>query len=131
MATQTNVRQWIAAILAWAASNQLGIVRFCNTDAALYVGAGKLFFSSNNPDSWRLSTLGNGPLDDDHTVITETPTGRVRVRRGPVGKLADVHYPPGTDDAQKLADASRDIAALMSGRLRANFLDHFTGEAAS
>ena len=131
MTTTSSVRVWIAAILAWAQANRLDIIRFCNTDASVRLPAGKLYISSNNPDSWRLSTLGNGSLDDDHTVVTETPDGRARIRRGPVGGLKDTPYPPDTTDSQKLADASRSIAELLNGRLRADFLARFTGEAAS
>ena len=131
MTTTSNIRAWIAAILTWAQRNNLNIIRFCDVDVSIVLHTGKLYISSNNPASWRLSTLGNGSLDDDHTVVTETPDGRVRIRRGPVGGLKDVPYDPDTSDSQKLADASRDIAELMSGLLRNDFMDRFASEAAS
>lgn len=128
--TSSNLRAWVAAILGWAHDNGLSIDRFCNVDVAVNLRAGKLYISSHNPESWRLSSLGNGSLEDDHTVVTETPDRRVRVRRGPVGRLVDVRYSPAASDAQKLADASRSIAELIGdGPLRHDFLDRFVGEA--
>ena len=129
MTTETNVRAWIAAILAWGKNNNIIINRYPKVDAEVRLHNGKLFISSANPASWRLSTLGKGSLDDDHTVVTETPDHGVRVRRGPVGGLKDVHYSPAASDAQKLADASRSIAELIDdGPLRHDFLDRFIGE---
>lgn len=129
--TTNNVRAWLAAILAWAQANSILINRYPKVDVEVRLHAGKLFICSANPASWRLSTLGKGSLDDDHTVVTETPTGRVRVRRGPVGRLVDVQYSPAASDAQKLADASRSIAELIDdGPLRRDFLDRFVGEEA-
>ena len=129
MTTETNVRAWIAAILAWAQTNNIRVARYPKVDVEVRLHNGKLFICAADPASWRLSTLGKSSLDDDHTVVTEAPDGRVRVRRGPVGRLADVHYSPAASDAQKLADASRSIADLIDdGPLRHDFLDRFIGE---
>lgn len=130
MATETNVRAWIAAILVWAKNNNITINRYPKVDVEVRLNSGRLFISSANPASWRLNTLSKWSLDDDQTVVTETPNRRVRVRRGPVGKLKDVHYSSAASDAQKLADASRSIAELIDdGPLRHDFLDRFVGEA--
>lgn len=128
-----NIRTWIEAILAWADSNNITIDRFTDAEAAVNLHSGKLYINMESQACHgpRLSTLGNGSLDDDHTVVSKPYGRRVRVRRGPVGKLKDVPYPPDTDDAQKLADASRSIAELLNGRLKHDFLDHFAGGAAS
>ena len=129
MTTGTNVRAWIAAILMWAKRNNIIINRYPKVDVEVRLHDGKLLISAANPASWRLSTLSRWLLDDDHTVVTETPDHGVRVRRGPVGKLTDVHYSPAASDAQKLADASRSIAELIDdGPLRLDFLDRFVGE---
>lgn len=126
--TNSNVRAWIAAILGWAHDNGLSIDRFCNVDIAVNLHYGKLYISSHDPESWRLTTLRNGSLDD-HTVVTETPDRRVRVRRGPVCRLVDVRYSPAANDAQKLADASRSIAELIADEpLRHDFLGRFIGD---
>ena len=126
-----NVRAWIASILAWAKQNNIVVNRRSKVDVEVRLRGGKLFICASHPESWRLSTLGKGSLDDDHTVVTENPDRKVRVRRGPVGRLVDVHYGPGASDAQKLADASRSIAELMDdGPLRDDFLGRFIGEGA-
>ena len=127
--TTNSIRPWIAALLVWANRNNITVNRYSKVDVEVYLRSGKLFVCSANPDAWRLSTLGDGPLDDDHTVVTETPNHGVRIRRGPVGGLKDVHYSPAASDAQKLADASRSIAELITdGPLRRDFLDRFVGE---
>lgn len=129
--TTTSTRAWIASILAWAKRNNITINRYPKDDVQVCLHGGDLFICSVNPDSWRLSALGKGSLDDDHTVVAETPAHGVRVRRGPVGRLVDVHYSPAASDAQKLADASRSIAELLDdGPLRNDFLDRFVGERA-
>lgn len=129
--TTNNIRPWIAALLVWAKRNNITVNRYSKVDVEVYLHGGKLFICAKDSDSWRLSTLGKGSLDDDHTVVTETNNRRVRVRRGPVGRLVDVHYSPDVSDAQKLADASRSIAELIDdGPLRRDFLRRFAEGAA-
>ena len=126
MNSNANIRSWIAALLAWGRNNGITINRYTNDEASIVLHHGKLYINTTSPTCWRLSTLGDGSLDDDHTVVTETPSG-VRVCRGPVCRLKDVHYSPATDDSQKLADASRDIAELLDEPARGDFLGRFAG----
>lgn len=56
-------------------------------------------------------------------MVDEIEDHQLRVRRGQVGKLRVVRYRSNVDD-WKLMDASRDIAKLMEGPLRRNFLEN-------
>lgn len=123
----TNIRSWIAALLAWSRNNGLTINRYTGDEASVVLHHGKLYINATNPARWKLSTLGDGSLDDDHTVVTETPHGP-RVLRGPVCHLKDVHYSSATSSSQKLADASRDIAEFLDEPARSDFLNRFAEE---
>lgn len=83
-----------------------------------------LYINMTKPDSWRVSTFQNGDLERDHVVIDEIDDHQLRVRRGPVSKLKVVQYRPNTSDNWKFMDASRDIAKLIDGTLRRNFLEN-------
>lgn len=65
MATETNVRAWTAAILVWAKHNNITVERHSKVDAEGRFRGAKLFVCPENPDSWRLSTLDDGPLRRD------------------------------------------------------------------
>ena len=66
----------------------------------------------------------NGSLEKDHVVVDEIEDHQLRVRRGPVGKLKVVQYRPNIGDDRMLMDASHDIAKLIDGPLRRNFLEN-------
>lgn len=119
-----NIRSWVETLITWAEENSLDIDYYTDTHLGVTLPGGTLYINMTNPDSWRVSTLKNGSLEKDHVVIDEIEDHRLRVRRGPMGKLKVVQYRPSIGDNWRLMDASRDIAKLMEGPLRRNFLEH-------
>lgn len=121
-----DIRSWAEALIAWG--EDFGLVNhFTDTHCEVVLPNGRLYLNVINQNSWRVSTLKDGSLSEDHIVVDEIADRRLRVRRGPVGKLTEVQYDPGVEDSQKLTRASFDIAKLMGGPLRQNFLARFVG----
>lgn len=118
-----NIQSWAEAMITWAKENSFDIDHYTDTHISVNLPGGMLYINMTNPDSWRVSTLENGSLEKDHIVVDEIEDHQLRVRRGPVGKLKVVEYRSNADD-WKLMDASRDIAKLINGPLRRNFLEN-------
>lgn len=119
-----NIRSWAEALIAWG--EDFGLVNhFTDTHCEVVLPNGQLYINMTNQNSWRVSTLKDWSMGEDHIVVDEVAGRRLRVRRGPVGKLTEVQYGPGVEDSQKLTRASFDIAKLLAGPLRTNFLDRF------
>lgn len=121
----TNIRSWVKALIAWTKENYLDVDYYTNTHLGVDLPGGMLYINMTKPDSWRVSTLKNWSLGQDHIVVDEVDDRQLRIRRGPVGKLKAVRYSDDIGDVQKLTRASFDIAKLMDGSLRRSFLDHF------
>lgn len=119
-----NIRSWVEALIAWAKENNLDVDYYTDTHLGVNLPGGMLYINMTNPDSWRVSTFQNGDLEKDHVVVDEVVDHQLRVRRGPVSKLKVVQYRPNVGDKWKLMDASRDIAKLLDGPLRRNFLEN-------
>ena len=119
----TNIRSWVEALIAWARKNNLDVDYYTDTHIGVHLTNGMLYINMTKPDSWRVSTLQDWSLEKDHVVVDEIEDHQLRVRRGPVGKLKVVQYRSNIDD-WKLMDASRDIAKLIDGPLRRNFLEN-------
>ena len=118
-----NIRDWAEALITWAKENYFDIDYYTDTHIGVHLSHGMLYINMTNPDSWRVSSLADWSLDKDHIVVDEIEDHQLRVRRGPVGKLNVVQYHTNVDN-WKLMDASRDIAKLMDGALRKNFLEN-------
>ena len=119
-----DIRSWVEALIAWAKENNLDIDYYTDTHLGVNLPGGTLYINTTKPDSWRVSTFQDGPLEKDHIVVDEIEDRRLRVRRGPVSKLKVVQYRPNVGDDWKLTDASRDIAKLLDGPLQRNFLEN-------
>lgn len=119
----TNIRSWVEALIAWANENCLDVDYYTDTHLGIHLANGMLYINMTNPDSWHVSTLENWSLEKDHVVVDEVEDHQLRVRRGPIGKLKVVEYGSNSDE-WKLMDASRDIAKLIGGPLRRNFLEN-------
>mgnify|MGYP001739679668 FL=1 len=119
----TNIRDWTKTLITWAKENYFDIDYYTDTHLGIHLTNGMLYINMTKPDSWRVSTLQDGPLEKDHVVVDEIEDHQLRVRRGPVGKLKVVQYRSNVDD-WKLMDASRDIAKLIDGPIRRNFLEN-------
>lgn len=118
-----NIQSWAEAMIAWAKENCFDVDYYTDTHIGVNLPGGMLYINMTNPDSWRVSTLEKGSLEKDHIVVDEIEDHQLRVRRGPVGKLKVVEYRSNADD-WALMDASRDIAKLINGPLRRNFLEN-------
>lgn len=118
----TNIRTWAKALITWAKENYFDVDYYTDTHLGVHLPGGMLYIDMTNPDSWRVSTLADWSLEKDHIVVDEIEDHQLRVRRGPVGKLKVVQYRSNIDN-WKLMDASRDIAKLIDGPLRRNFLE--------
>lgn len=119
-----NIRSWAEALIAWG--EDFGLVNhFTHTHCEVVLPGGRLYLHRTGQNSWRVSTLKDCSMDEDHIVVDETADRRLRVRRGPAGKLTEVQYDPGVEDSQKLTRASFDVTKLLAGPLRTNFLDRF------
>lgn len=119
----TDIRSWIKALITWAKENSLDVEYYTDTHLGVRLSGGMLYINMTKPDSWRVSTLFDGSLEKDHVVVDELEDHQLRVRRGPVGKLKVVEYRSNADD-RKLMDASHDIAKLIDGTLKRNFLEN-------
>lgn len=119
-----NIRSWVEALITWAKENCLDVDYYTDTHLGVTLPGGMLYINMTKPDCWRVSTFQNGSLEKDHVVVDEIEDHQLRVRRGPVGKLNVVQYRPNACDKWKLMDASRDIAKLLDGPLRLNFLEN-------
>ena len=119
----TIFRSWVEALIAWAKENNLDVDYYTDTHLGVHLSNGMLYINMTKPNSWRVSTFENWSLEKDHVVIDEIEDHQLRVRRGPVCKLKVVQYRSNNDD-WKLMDASRDIAKLIDGPLRRNFLEN-------
>lgn len=119
----TNIRSWVEGLITWANENNLDVDYYTGTHLGVHLSNGMLYINMTKPDSWRVSTFQDGSLEKDHVVVDEVEDHQLRVRRGPVGKLKAVQYRSNVDE-WKLMDASRDIAKLMDGPLRRNFLEN-------
>lgn len=124
-----NIRSWAKAMLDWAEDRGFNTEHYTDTHTDTRLPGGHLYINSASKTGWKVYTFPDGSLDQDHIVVDEPAAPQIRVRRGPIGKLTDVHYSPAASDAQKLADASRDIADLIpDGLLRHDFLGRFIGD---
>lgn len=119
----TDIRSWTEALITWAKENYLDVDYYTDTHLGIHLTNGMLYINTTKPDSWRVSTLQDWSLEKDHVVVDEIENHQLRVRRGPVGKLEVVQYRSNSDE-WKLMDASRDIAKLIDGLLRRNFLEN-------
>lgn len=119
----TNIRTWAEALITWSRENNLDVDYYTDTHIGVHLSGGMLYINMTNPDSWRVSTLGDWSLEKDHIVVDEIEDHQLRVRRGPICKLKVVEYRSKSDE-WKLMDASRDIAKLIDGPLRRNFLEN-------
>lgn len=119
-----NIRSWVETLITWAKDNNLDVEYYTDTHLGVNLPSGMLYINMTKTDSWRVSTFQNGSLEKDHVVVDEIEDHRLRVRRGPVSKLKVVQYRPNVNDTWKLMDASRDIAKLLDGPLRRNFLEN-------
>lgn len=119
----TNIRSWVEGLITWANENHFDVDHYTDTHIGIHLTNGMLYINMTNPDSWRVSTFKDGSLDQDHIVVDEIEDHKLRVRRGSIGKLKIVEYRSNADD-WKLMDASRDIAKLIDGPLRRNFLEN-------
>lgn len=119
----TNIRDYAEALITWAKENYLDVDYYTDTHIGVHLSGGMLYINMTNPDSWSVSTFENGSLEKDQVVVDEIKDHQLRVRRGPVGKLNVVQYRSNSDE-WKLMDASRDIAKLIDGPLKQNFLEN-------
>lgn len=119
----TDIRSWAKALITWAEENYFDVEYYTDTHIGVKLSSGMLYINMTKPESWRVSTLNDWSLQKDHVVVDEIEDHQLRVRRGPVGKLKVVEYRSGVDE-WKLMDASRDIAKLIDGPLRRNFLEN-------
>lgn len=119
----TDIRSWAEALITWAEENNLNIDYYTDTHIGVHLPNGMLYINTTKPDSWRVSAFENWSLEKDHVVVDEIENHQLRVRRGPVGKLKVVQYRSNFDE-WKLMDASHDIAKLIDGPLRRNFLEN-------
>ena len=119
----TDIRSWAEALITWAKENYLDVDYYTDTHLGIHLTNGMLYINMTKSDSWRVSTLQDGSLEKDNVVVDEIEDHQLRVRRGPVGKLEVVQYHSNIDN-WKLMDASRDIAKLIDGPLRRNFLEN-------
>lgn len=119
----TNIRDCVEALITWANENSFDVDHYTDTHMGVHLPDGMLYINMTNPDSWRVSTLPDWSLEKDHVVVDELEDHQLRVRRGPVGKLKVVQYRSDVDE-WKLMDASHDIAKLIDGPLRRNFLEN-------
>lgn len=120
----TDIRSWVEALIAWAKENYLDVDYYTDTHLGVELSGGMLYINMTKPDSWRVSTFENGSLEKNQVVVDEVENHQLRVRRGPIFKLKVVQYRPNVGDDQKLMDASRDIAKLIDGPLKRNFLEN-------
>lgn len=120
----TNIRSWVEALIDWAKENYLDVDYYTDTHLGVNLSGGMLYINMTKPDSWRVSTFKNGRLEKDHIVVDEVEDHQLRVRRGPLFGLKVVQYRPNVGDDQKLMDASRDIAKLIDGPLKRNFMEN-------
>lgn len=125
----TDIRHWAKALLDWAEERGLRSEYYTTTHVDVMLPGGHLYVNATDPVAWRVSTFPDGPLSRSHIVVDEGDDFSVRVRRGPTGALKTVQYRPSAGNAEKLADATRDIAVLMGGSLRQDFLARFGGDA--
>lgn len=123
----TDVRHWAEALLDWAEERGLRSEYYTPTYVDVSLPGGHLYVNATDPSTWKVRTFPDGPLSRSHIVVDEYVDSSVRVRRGPTGALTSVQYRPGVGSAEKLADSARDIAALMGGALRQDFLARFGG----
>lgn len=123
----TDIRHWATAMLNWVEERGLPCEYYTTTHIDVRLPGGHLYVNATDPSNWKVRTFPDGPLDRSHIVVDEGDDFSVRVRRGPTGALRDVQYRPGTGNAGKLVDSARDIAVLMGGSLRQDFLTHFCG----
>ena len=126
----TDIRHWAKALLDWAEEHGLRSEYYTPTHVDVMLPGGHLYVNATDPFNWKVRTFPDGPLSRSHIVIDEGDDCSVRVRRGPTGALKDVQYRQGVGNAEKLADSAQDIAALMGGLLRQDFLARFSGEGA-
>lgn len=119
----TNIRTWADALITWAEENYLVIDYYTDTHLGIHLTNGMLYINMTKPDSWRVLTLQDWSLEKNNVVVDEIEDHQLRVRRGPVGKLKVVEYRSNSDE-WKLLDASRDIAKLIDGPLKRNFLEN-------
>lgn len=119
----TNIRDWVEALITWAKENYFDVDYYTDTHLGVHLQSGMLYINMTNPDSWRVSTLSDWSLEKDHVVVDEIEDHQLRVRRGPVGKLKVVQYHTNVDEC-KLMNVSYDIAKLIDGPLRRNFLEN-------
>lgn len=119
----TDIRSWAEALIIWARENNLDVDYYTDTHLGIHLANGMMYINMTKPDSWRVSTLQDWSLEKGHVVVDEIENHQLRVRRGPVCKLEVVQYHSNID-GWKLMDASRDIAKLMDGPLRRNFLEN-------
>lgn len=120
-----DIRSWVEALITWIKENNLDVDYYTDTHLGVKLPGGMLYINMTKPDSWRVSTFQNGSLEKEHVVVDEIEDHRLRVRRGPVGKLKAVQYRPNIGDDWKLMGASHDIGKLIDGPLRRNFLENF------
>ena len=123
----TDVCHWAEALLDWAEERGLRSEYYTPTYVDVTLPGGHLYINATGPSTWKVRTFPDGPLSRSHIVVDEGDDFSVRVRRGPTGALKIVQYRPGAGNAEKLADSARDIAMLMSGPLRRDFLARFGG----
>lgn len=119
----TNIREWVKALIDWTKDNYIDVDYYTDTHLGIHLTKGMLYINMTDPDSWRVSTLQDWSLEKDHVVVDEIEDHQLRVRRGPVGKLKVVQYRSNIDN-WKLMDVSRDIAKLIDGPLRRNFMEN-------
>lgn len=123
----TDVRHWAKALLDWAEERGLRSGYYTAMHVDVMLPGGHLYVNATDPFNWKVRTFPDGPLSRSHIVVDEGGDFSVRVRRGPTGALKNVQYRPGAGNAEKLADSTRDIAVLMGGPLRQDFLARFGG----
>lgn len=123
----TDIRHWAKALLDWAEEHGLPSEYYTSTHVDVRLPGGHLYVNATDPFNWKVRTFPDGPLSRSHIVVDEDSGFSVRVRRGPTGGLKNVQYGPGAGNAEKLADSARDIAVIMGGSLRQDFLAYFSG----
>ena len=123
----TDIRHWATAMLNWVEERGLPCEYYTTTHVDVRLPGGHLYINATDSAAWKVRTFPDGPLSRSHIVVDEGAAFSVRVRRGPTGGLKNVRYRPGTGNAEKLVDSARDIAALMGGPLRQDFLARFGG----
>ncbi len=120
----TDIQSWAEALIAWAKESNIDVDYYTDTHLGVNLPGGMLYINMTNPDSWRISTFQSGDLEKEHVVVDEIEDHQLRVRRGPVGKLKVVQYRPNVSNDRKFMSASHDIAKLIDGPLRRNFLEN-------